>query len=116
VRAPNISASLPSKEYGTRLQIQEPLDSELEAGQVALYSVPDFPEIHPEILMDEYVAHRNNLRPWHLGMRIVKISAELCRGLADDLEVMNNPDLDQFVPVEGIPASGRVTLDAGDRI
>src|SRR5215475_4461683 len=66
--------------------------------------------------MDEYVAHRNDLRPWHLGMRIVKISAELCRSLANDLEVMSNPDLDQFVLVEGIPASGRVTLDTVDRI
>ena len=98
------------------LYLQEPLDGALEAGQVALHSPPNFPEIHPEILVDEYVAHRNDVRPGHLGMRIVKISAELCRSLANDLEVMNDPDLDQFVLLESCSASGGVTLDPGDSI
>jgi hypothetical protein len=43
-------------------------------------------------------------------MRIVKISAELCRSLADDLEVRNNPDLDQVVLLESFSASGGVAL------
>jgi hypothetical protein len=61
--------------------------------------------------VDEYVAHRNGLRPRHHGMRIVKISAELCGSLADDLEVVNGPDLVQFVLLESFSASGDVTLD-----
>jgi hypothetical protein len=44
-------------------------------------------------------------------MRIVKISAELCGSLADDLEVVNGPDLVQFVLLESFSASGDVTLD-----
>jgi hypothetical protein len=93
------------------LYLQEPLDGALEAGQVALHGPPDFPKIHPNILVDEYVAHRSDLRPRHQGMRIVKISAELCGSLADDLEVVNDPDLVQFVLLESLSASGDIALD-----
>jgi len=49
-------------------------------------------------------------------MRPVKIPAGVGRGLADDLKVANNPDLNPLALLKCLPAASGIALDTGNGI
>ena len=44
-----------------------------------------------------------------------KVIRQIARGLAQDLEMMDNPDLDELVVVKSFPATRGVSLHSLDR-
>jgi len=49
-------------------------------------------------------------------MRVVEMSAEPSRGFTNHLKVIDNPDLNEFVLLERVPASGSVAFDPGNGV
>lgn len=49
-------------------------------------------------------------------MVLLELWPQGVNSLAKDLEVVENPDLDQFVTIEFFPAAAPVLLDAVDRL
>jgi hypothetical protein len=68
-----------------------------EHWQVALHDLPYLAQIDPEIIVNNNVSHPGDLRPRNLWVKRSKLARELACGLADDLDIVNNPGLDQFV-------------------
>jgi hypothetical protein len=54
--------------------------------------------------MYEHVSHRHDLWPWKEGMLIVKFAAKLPRCFTNDLQMMDDPCLNQFFFLKGGPA------------
>ncbi len=66
----------------------ECLDMLFEAWQVLLHGSPNLIQIHAEVLVNENVAHRHDLSPRQIGMRLVKRFAQLSGSFANDLYVV----------------------------
>jgi hypothetical protein len=59
--------------------------------KVPFHSPSHFLEIHSEILVNEYVAHGDDLCPWYLRVGLMKGFAKLCCRLTNELNVVENP-------------------------
>jgi len=66
--------------------------------------------------MDEEVPQRDDRRPGDLGMLGADLFRETSSRLADQLQMTENPDLDEFVTLEGCPPASRVPIDPVDGI
>lgn len=64
--------------------------------------------------MDQDVSHADDGGPRNLGVICLELWPQGVNGLAKDLEVMENPYLNQFVPLEFFPAAASVPLDTFD--
>lgn len=91
-------------------------DGLLDFRQVTFNDVPDLLQIHTEVFMNEDVPHRDYLRPRYNRMRLVEISPEPRRCFANDLEVMHDPDSQEFVLFKGITPLHGVALDTLDSL
>ena len=69
----------------------------LQSGQVILNRSPDFLDVHTEVLVNQHVARGDDLRPWHVRVSGKEFVAQLAGGLSDDLYVVNEPRLEQFI-------------------
>ena len=58
---------------------------------------PDFPKVNAEIVMDQDVAHFDDLGPGYVLVGFPKGRGELAGCFADDLDVMDHPGMDEFV-------------------
>lgn len=61
--------------------------------QVAFDYRPDYGDIYAEVVMNQNVPHADDLGPRHFQMTIPEVGRERACRLADDLQVMQNPDL-----------------------
>ncbi len=62
---------------------------------------PDLLEINTEIEVDENISHSLDDCPGHFRMQFLEPITHLAGSLANDLYVVDDPVLDQFVGIEG---------------
>jgi hypothetical protein len=68
----------------------------------------------PEVIVDEDVSHPDDLRPRDFWRSRPDGLGESASNLTDDLEVADDPTLDQLICFKCLSATGSVALDAGD--
>jgi hypothetical protein len=66
--------------------------------------------------MYQEVPQRDYRRPGDLGMLSADLFRETSSCFTDQLEMAENPDLDEFVTLEGCPPASRVPVDPVDGI
>ena len=76
----------------------------------------DFLEVDAEVVVYENVPHRGYLGSRNVRMRASDLIRESSDRFANDLEVMKDPGLDQFIAIECRSATARILLDALDRL
>jgi hypothetical protein len=64
--------------------------------------------------LGEDIAHPDDLPPWHFGAVLTQIGRDARGGLANDLELVGNPVLDELVVLESFAATDSVAVDALD--
>ena len=95
---------------------QQRLDGCLESGEIGFHCFPYLVQVHTKILVDQHVAHGHDLGPRNLRISGLKLPAELSSSLANDLNVVKDPDLDQLVLLECLFSAGRVSFDRRDGV
>lgn len=88
----------------------------LESRQIPFHCHPDLREIDSKVVMNQDMAHLDDLGPWDIVMRFSKRRGELAGGLTDNLNVVNHPGMNEFVFLEDATASLRIPLDPFDRV
>ena len=78
------------------------LDVALQNRQVPCGSHSNLPQIQAEVLMHEDVSQGDEFRPLHVGVPGAKCRRQPAGGLADDLQVVNHPNLQHLVAPEGL--------------
>ena len=68
-------------------QVFESADLFLEGRQIPFHHYPHFPQINPEIVMDQYMTHSDDLRPGKLRVSRTKYRSELAGSFPDYLNV-----------------------------
>lgn len=64
--------------------------------------------------MDENVAHTDDAAPRHVGVPRLEFLRQVADSLTADLEMPDNPDLDELIGVEDLTTGARVAFDAFD--
>ena len=80
--------------------------------EILLDYLPDDVSIDPEVVMDQDVAHANNLGPWHVRRKLPDVVRNSTKGLAENLKMPDNPVLDQLLVLEDLTSTPRVAVDA----
>lgn len=91
--------------------LEDNADLFLESRQIPFYHRPDFRQVNAELVMDQHMAHFDDLWPRDLLMGLAKGGSELTCCLADDLDVVNHPGVDEFIILECTPPSPRISLN-----
>jgi hypothetical protein len=91
--------------------LEDVADLFLEGWQIPLHHGPDFPQVNAEIVMDQHMAHFDDLWPRNLLMGLAKGGSELACCLADDLDVVNHPGVDEFIVLECTPTALRIPFN-----
>jgi len=87
----------------------------LEGREIGNNSFPNGCQIDAEILMDQFVPHAGNIFPGNIGVSFLYILGKVLRRLADNLELANDPILDQPLSQKGIIIeSGHILLILAD--
>ena len=86
----------------------------LQAGEIAIGRRPDLLEVEPEVVMNEDVPHADDGGPRHRGVSVAQLIRESPTRLADDLQVVYHPDLEERFAIKGRTAPGGLLLDAVD--
>jgi len=81
-----------------------------------LDNCPHFFKVNSEIIVDQDVPHFDDLRLWNFRMGFAEGLGELAGCLADYLNVVDDPVLDQFVALEGFSPALGVAFDSFDRL
>src|ERR1035437_3409454 len=76
----------------------------LDLGKVFLDHGPDLVQIEAEVLMHQDVPQRDDLWPRHLGMTRFEGLGHAAGGFSDYLQVVDRPDLEHLVVLQGINA------------
>ena len=85
--------------------LEDVADLFLEGWQIPFHHRTDFRQVNAEIVMDQHMAHFDDLWPRDLLMGLAKGGSELTCCLADDLDVVNHPGVDEFIVLECTPTS-----------
>ena len=88
-----------------RPMLEDVTDLFLQSWQIPFYHRPDFRQVNAEIVMDQHMAHLDDLQPGDLPMGLAKRWRELAGCLTDDLDVVNHPGVDEFIVLECTPTS-----------
>lgn len=96
--------------------LEQASDLFLENRQIPFYYRPDFRQVDAKIVMNQYMAHFDDLWPGNLLVGLAKCRAELTGCFADNLDVVNHPDMNEFVFLEDGPAPLRIPFDPLDGI
>jgi len=96
--------------------LEDVADLLLEGRKIPFYHRPDFCQVNTEIVMDQHMAHFDNLQPGNLLVGFAKRGGELAGSFTDDLDVMNHPGVDEFVFLENRPTALLISLDSLDGI
>jgi hypothetical protein len=99
-----------------RPMLEDVADLFLQSWQIPFYHCPDFRQVNAEIVMDQHMAHFDNLWPWDLMMGLATRGGELAGCFADDLDMVNHPGVDEFVFLENGPTTLRIPLNPLDGI
>ena len=91
--------------------LEDIADLFLESRQIPFYHRPDFRQVNAEIVMDQHMAHFDDLWPRDLLMGLAKGGRELTCCFADDLDVVNHPGVDEFIILECTPPSLRISFN-----
>ena len=67
--------------------LEHTTDLFLESRQIPLYHRPDFRQVNAEIVVDQHMAHLDNLWPGDLLMGLAKRGGELAGCFANDLDM-----------------------------
>jgi len=74
--------------------------------------IPDLVEVDAEVIVDQDIAHGDDLRPGNDRMFRMKVAPQLRCRLTQNLKMVYDPNLDQFVRNEAGVSPGRVLLNA----
>lgn len=99
-----------------RQEVQQGRDLLSQGGKIAVHGIPHHVEVDAKVAMDQNVPHPGGLRPGQLGREISDALGNVGQGFAKDLEMVNDPGLNQLVADERRPPSSRVLLNAVDRL
>ena len=111
------SGSVGSFLWGTRhRRLEHATDLFLESRQIPFYHGPDFRRIDTEIVVDQHMAHFDDLWPGDLLVGLAKGRGELAGCFADDLDMVNHPGVNEFVFLENPPTALRIPFDPLDGI
>ena len=83
--------------------LEHTTDLFFESRQIPFYHRPDFRQVNAEIVMDQHMAHLDNLWPGDLLMGLAKRGGELAGCFANDLDMVNHPGVNEFVFLEHGP-------------
>lgn len=81
-----------------------------ECGDVTVHNPPDLIGIHAEVCINQDVPKTDHLFPRNAGRSASQTRGKTCGCLTDDLEVVDHPDLHQFIPHERLAASNGIPL------
>jgi hypothetical protein len=84
-----------------------PADLLVQSGQIAFDCRPDFVKVDAEVVVDQDVAHPDDCAPGDLGVPALELGGEPATRLADDLEVVDDPDLNKGFAIERLAAGLR---------
>lgn len=88
----------------------------LQGRQIPFYHGPDFRQVNAEVVMDQHMAHFDDLWPGDLLVGLAKGRGELAGCFADDLDMVNHPGVDEFVFLKYTPTALRIPFDPLDGI
>jgi hypothetical protein len=86
-----------------------------EHGEVSLRQNPHLLEIQPELLVHKDVPERNDGRPRYFAIAVLNWLRNAAGCLTDHLQVMDDPNLQQFAGQELFEAVWPARSDFGDR-
>jgi hypothetical protein len=75
---------------------------------------PDEFQVNSEVLMDDYVAKGDDLRPWDFGVRVAKLGSHSVESLAKQSQAVQDCALDQEIAEEGFPSAPGKLLEQID--
>lgn len=79
---------------------EKTLDLAGKRGKITRDRNPHLVQIQSEVLVNEDVAHGDDFRPLHFRMRGAGSGRNASGSLPDHLQVMDHPDLQQFIGVK----------------
>ena len=85
--------------------LEDETDLLLKGRQIPLHHSPDFPQVNAKIVVDQDVAHFDDLWLGYVLVGFPKGGGELAGCFADDLDVMDHPGMDEFVFFKCLTAS-----------
>ena len=85
--------------------LEDVADLFLQSWQIPFHHRRDFRQVNAEIVMNQHMAHLDDQWPGDLLMGLEKGWSELTCCLADDLDVVNHPGVDEFIVLECTPIS-----------
>ena len=72
----------------------------LEFGKVIGERVPHLVKVNPKIVVNQHVSLVHNIGPRNMRMPLLQCFGEAAGGLSNNLDVVNGPNLEEFVPKE----------------
>ena len=96
--------------------LEQASDLFLENRQIPFYHRPDLRQVNAEIVMNQHMAHFDDLWPGNLLVGLAKCSAELTGCFADNFDMVNHPGMNEFVFLEDGPTSLRIPFNPLDGI
>jgi hypothetical protein len=99
-----------------RQNVQQNRDLLPQAREVAVCRVPHFVEVDAEVAVHQDIPHSGGLGPWQEGSEFSNGGRNVGQGLAKDLEMVDDPGLNQLVALKSCPPPTDVLLNAVDRL
>ncbi len=96
--------------------LEQASDLFLENRQIPFYHRQDFSQVNAELVMNQHMAHFDDLWPGNLLVGLAKCSTELAGCFADNLDMVNHPGMNEFVFLEDGPTSLRIPFNPLDGI
>jgi hypothetical protein len=80
--------------------VKQPAQCLLQPRQVVFNDIPYDLRVDLEVVMDENVTHANDLRLWNICRSLPHLLWHSPCRFADDLQVSDDPILDELIPLE----------------
>ncbi|MCG3199892.1 MAG: hypothetical protein GHCLOJNM_04420 [bacterium] len=95
---------------------QQRFNASFQRRKVSFGSHPDLLGVNTEVIMNQDISHRYNLRPGYFRMGLMELAADSCGCLTDNLKVMDNPSLHEFTVIEFFSTARNIPFDSLDRL
>jgi hypothetical protein len=87
------------------------LERALQPREVSLNHPPYFFKVDTKVIVNQYIPHGNNLWPRDRGILFVELTAKFRCSFSNNLKVVNNPGLNQFILFKFNTACGDVAFN-----
>ena len=105
---------LGGSQFRSLQDLQEPFNRSLQGGQVAGGGFPDDVRVDLEVAVHQDISHTDDLCPRYVLRQGSDLRRKRSSSLADDLQVSDEPSLEQFVMLERFLAPIDVTINGAN--